>query len=301
MTNNMLSLRDLPIPVLQSSLVSKVVVFDSFSGDDGSKSSQVQNSKQSDIPLYRLYRDEPKPLSTEDHRSVAHKFTIWAPKLAKDLSAKFNRHQQTHHARIVKMPHQSTHLLSASVTAWTRYSHWVASRSVASRSFEVDCILVPPLIYKPSQTSWPEQFNPGVHFFFMKSHGNSSWYNPMFHERALCQARGAPWSTMEQPGWRLWRQVGPEACFARLMWPSCRSWDRLIMGCLQNFQRVWCVLPQHGPETSLDIFRILDSKPPWDYIQTCDLESVNIYIILYNSVYTYIVTYIHITYVYIYN
>jgi hypothetical protein len=49
MTNNMLSLRDLPIPVLQSSLVSKVVVFDSFSGDAGSKSSQVKNSKQSDI------------------------------------------------------------------------------------------------------------------------------------------------------------------------------------------------------------------------------------------------------------
>jgi hypothetical protein len=49
MPTNMLSLRDLPIPVLQSSLVSKVVVFDSFSGDAGSKSSQVKNSKQSDI------------------------------------------------------------------------------------------------------------------------------------------------------------------------------------------------------------------------------------------------------------
>ena len=89
------------------------------------------------LPLYRLYRDEPKPLSTEDHRSVAHKFTIWAPKLAKDLSVKFNRHQQTRHARIVKMPHQSTHLLSASVTAWTRYSHWVASRSAKIGSIKV--------------------------------------------------------------------------------------------------------------------------------------------------------------------
>ena len=76
----------------------------------------------------------------------------------------------------------------------------------------------------------------------MAIHHDKIPFSSIFHELALCQARGAPWSTMEHPGWRLWRQVGPEACFARLMWPSCRSWGVgtrnegcVVMGRLGSF------------------------------------------------------------------